>query len=135
MSASSRREFLFGAVALIGAGALLDRARPWAALMSVDRRGRAALRLSGVMSERGSAQAVGAAFLRDVAPYGTLGRLVDSLAAEVPVTTTQTDDDLRRALAARVAEDFADGRWVELDGWLVALTEARLCGIVALVDG
>jgi hypothetical protein len=134
MSARSRREFLFGAAALVGGGVLLDRVRPWAALMSVDRRGRSALRLSGLVSERGSAQTVGAAFLRDAGPPGTLGGLVESIAAEVPVAT-QADDDLRRALAERVAEDFADGRWVELDGWLVSLTEARLCGIVALVDG
>jgi hypothetical protein len=40
---------------------------------------------------------------------------------------------LHRALRARNSEDFAAGRVVRLDGWVLAATEARLCALAALV--
>jgi hypothetical protein len=41
-------------------------------------------------------------------------------------------DERRRRLAARVADDFAAGRVVELDGWVLAEAEAKLCALAAL---
>jgi len=35
----------------------------------------------------------------------------------------------RAQLAARVREDFAAGRIVMLDGWMLSATEARLCAL------
>jgi hypothetical protein len=40
--------------------------------------------------------------------------------------------DARRALAEAVSEDFRAGRTLELDGWLVSETEARLYALAAL---
>lgn len=39
---------------------------------------------------------------------------------------------LRALLAERQKRDFAEGRTVTIDGWILSVTEARLCAIVAL---
>jgi hypothetical protein len=36
------------------------------------------------------------------------------------------------ALRERIVDDFASGRTVRIDGWILAVTEARLCAAVAL---
>lgn len=40
--------------------------------------------------------------------------------------------DVRQVIARRVREDFRKGRVVRLQGWVVSLTEARLCALVTL---
>nr|WP_294550570.1 hypothetical protein [uncultured Rhodopila sp.] len=40
---------------------------------------------------------------------------------------------LRSGIAARRASDFAAGRITHLDGWVVALTEARAFALAALI--
>lgn len=39
---------------------------------------------------------------------------------------------LQKRLADSVASDFAEGRIIEVDGWLLAKTEAHLCAMAAL---
>ena len=41
---------------------------------------------------------------------------------------------LRSAVRAAVARDFAARRIVEIDGWLLAETESRLCALAALSE-
>ena len=41
-------------------------------------------------------------------------------------------DDLVSALRSKVGEDFRWSRLVSVEGWMLAETEARLCGLVAL---
>jgi hypothetical protein len=38
----------------------------------------------------------------------------------------------RPAIAARVRDDFANGRIVTVDGWMLSITEARLCALAYL---
>jgi hypothetical protein len=40
-------------------------------------------------------------------------------------------DDRRRWFAERVAADFGAGRIVEVDGWVLAESEAKLCALAA----
>ena len=61
-----------------------------------------------------ASRAIGAAYLR-AHPRDTLADA--HTAARLP----------RPHLAARVREDFAAGRVVMLDGWMLSVTEARLC--------
>ena len=42
-------------------------------------------------------------------------------------------DGLRKRLARQQRRDFAAGRMVNVDGWMLSLTEARACAIAALV--
>lgn len=41
----------------------------------------------------------------------------------------------RRHLARAVREDFASGRVAQVEGWVLARTEARLCGLAWVLDG
>jgi hypothetical protein len=41
---------------------------------------------------------------------------------------------LRRALALRTRRDFAEGRTVRVEGWILSRTEARLYAIASLIS-
>ena len=43
-----------------------------------------------------------------------------------------TDRELRQVVARAARQDFVDGRTTQLDGWVVSLTEARLCALSTL---
>jgi len=84
--------------------------------------------LSGLFTALPSARAIGAAYLRSCADDGLDAA---TLAAELPAEVTMTA--LRETVAARVRDDFATARVVNVDGWLLARTEARLCALAYLV--
>ena len=42
--------------------------------------------------------------------------------------------DLARAAEHAIRDDFDKGRTVDVDGWLLSTTEARVCALHALVD-
>jgi hypothetical protein len=46
--------------------------------------------------------------------------------------TTAEKAELRRALAARIRDDFDAECVVSVDGWVLSATEARLCALAAL---
>lgn len=80
-----------------------------------------------------SAAVLGRAYLKTVPNHrdaNYLAALLDELpeAAHGPAAR----GDLRRALARCRVADFAAGRTVAVDGWILARSEARLCAAVAL---
>jgi hypothetical protein len=40
-----------------------------------------------------------------------------------------TADDLKKVIRLRISDDFAAGRTVMLDGWVLSITECRLCAL------
>ncbi len=133
---SSRRQFL--AVGLgLGGSVLLGWLRPWRALVQIDAPS-LAVRLGRLLPHQQSARAVGLEYLRAAARANpTADDLVDLLANDVAgghhTLRSASDGELRKQLALRSQQDFAEERTVALDGWVAALTEARLCAIAALV--
>lgn len=83
-----------------------------------------------------SAAVVGNAFLRRHAGEADAQHLATSIAADLrcrgcdPRRVSRAR--LRRAIAEQVREDFAQNRVVDVDGWVLSSTEARLCGLAAL---
>jgi hypothetical protein len=77
-----------------------------------------------------SARAIGRAYIAAAPEEVDPGRLATLLGmrpgSDEPV------DALRWRIGARVRADFAAGRTVELEGWLLAESEARLCALLAL---
>lgn len=133
---SSRRQFL--AVGLgLGGSVLLGWLRPWRAIVQIDAPS-LAVRLSGLLPHQQSARAVGLEYLRAARADPTLDGLVDLLANDMPgrqhTLRGASDGELRKLLALRSQQDFAEERTVALDGWIASLTEARLCAIAALVS-
>jgi hypothetical protein len=81
--------------------------------------------LRSLFSQLPSARAIGAAYLREHPADAEM------LAADFP--TAPSAADLRSTVAARIRDDFAASRMVTVDGWMLAITEARLCALTYLV--
>ena len=103
--------------------------RPWTALVDVSPAGR----FAGLLADRGSAAAVGRAYLATTPSEARTDVLVSRLTASLERGTgSPGDDGLRRLLAMRIDRDFEEERVATLDGWVVSVTEARLCALCAL---
>lgn len=123
---ASRRRALQQLAALAGAFGLH---RPLTALAC--RQDREALEeaVADLLPARASAVAVGDAYLRRVPGEASAERLETLIlgstrAAGLPITPA----GLRR----RVERDFAEEKVVRLDGWLLSVTEVRLCAFACL---
>jgi hypothetical protein len=90
--------------------------------------------LSRLLGHRESAVVVGRAYLRLAPDARDPARLVDLLSASCDGLALDADvDTLRRRLGHRIRRDFTEDRVVDVDGWRLSLTEARLCGLAALL--
>ena len=131
----SRRRFLASAAA-IGASALVVKTQPWKALVAFVPVS-VAERLAGLIAHRDSARVVGRAYLDEVPAESSVSRLVDRIVADLPEGRRSlrdaSDADLRQLLAASIRADFEHDRIVEVEGWVLSPTEARLYALTALV--
>ena len=132
----SRRRFLATSITL--AALPLLSSVPW--LTRAPGRGTSATRviaaeLSGLVDARASARAVGEAYLALRLEERSADLLTESiladLASDVPWHALTTEQ-LRAFLVLRIQNDFARAMTVEIDGWMLSRTEARLCALVAL---
>ena len=130
----SRRRFLLAAAGL-AVPLALGRLRPWEALVEFDAPSLGA-RLAALLADLRSASAIGRDYLRAAPGEATVPVLVDAIASDVAggreALRTATDSEVRELLALRVLQDFEEERVVNLEGWIVAPTEARLCALAAL---
>jgi hypothetical protein len=131
----TRRRFL-ASVTAIAASALVVETQPWRALVAFAPVSLAE-RLAGLIAHRDSARAVGRAYLDGVPEESSVSRLVDRIAADLPegrrTVRDASEADLRQLLAASIRSDFEQDRIVEVDGWVLSPTEARLYALTALV--
>jgi hypothetical protein len=131
----SRREFLVVGVA-VGAPAALLPLRPWRALVQIEGSASPGARLSGLLEHRDSARVIGREYLRRIGGRPTTRALVDSITSGLPrrgrSLGAATDDELRGMLAVQIRRDFGEERTIALQGWIVSLTEARLCALAAV---
>jgi len=132
---TTRRRFLFTALGVGGALALTPL-KPWRALVEISDSPLAA-RLSGLLEHDQSAAAVGAEYLGQL-PHGEATRtaLVDAIISGLPggrrAIVEASASELRELLFDIVRRDFDEEVTVNLRGWIVSCTEARLCGLSAL---
>ena len=76
-----------------------------------------------------SARHVGQAYLRLNPEEADLSHLLEILGANT------AQPPLRPMLLAQLRQDFEAGRMVNVQGWMLAQTEARLCAVAALLEG
>jgi hypothetical protein len=92
--------------------------------------------LAGIFGRPASAARIGRAYLRDHPDQASLTRLVEALAAGWPGGAAQLERlstaQLRRRLDRTIRADFAAGRTVRVEGWVLAESEARLFGLTTL---
>jgi hypothetical protein len=129
----NRRQFL---VRGVGAWLLLGYRSKGAALASSDRPEVA--RWLAMLHRRESAAALGRIYLQRFpreADVEALRRALEARVSAIGAASAMDADDawqLRAAFAACNRDDFERGDTVELEGWVLARTEARLWALAAL---
>ena len=90
----------------------------------------------GALLDGEGARAVGREYLRAFPAEASRGVLAAHVVERLPggsrTLVTASDGRLRELLLGAAAADFGDLRTVELQGWVLARTEARLCALAAL---
>jgi hypothetical protein len=75
--------------------------------------------------------------LKSLPKEGNTGReiwnklLAEALCGTEPIKSAEA---MRRRIANRVRRDFANGAIVDVDGWLLSVTEARIYALIALTQ-
>lgn len=118
----SRRRFLFLATAGVG---VLACGQPHDPVEVADR----LVELAGSKEDWAR---IGRAYLQTDPPEADLARLTSELADTLDGPSFGTREELERRVARAIQADFAGGRLVEVGGWQLSLTEARLCAVTAL---
>ncbi|MGH3034538.1 MAG: hypothetical protein ACRDON_08280 [Gaiellaceae bacterium] len=126
-----RRTFLLGAAGL-GLSLAWRSLGAWPFLGTSASRSE---RLAGLLNHEESARIVGREYLRLVPAEASRGvltsRVVERLPGGFRTMDAVSDDRLRELLLRSTLEDFEEERIVELRGWVLSRTEARLCGLAA----
>jgi hypothetical protein len=122
----TRRAFLTGLAAGV-VGAALGLRLYWSGGSTT----REAGRLAGVLRHPDSAALLGRLYLDGNPREADATRLVTQIGA-MP-DSAATDEALRASLDERIRNDFINGDTVTVGGWLLSITEARLCALVSLL--
>lgn len=93
--------------------------------------------LEQLLSNRTSVVRVGTAYLstapEDADPNVAIDRMRRHGDALASALETGNPGRVRRLAARDMREDFAEGRIVKVDGWLLSQTEARLCALALML--
>lgn len=128
----TRRTFLAGLATGI-VGAAIGLRLYWSSGSAT----REAMRLAGVLRHPDGAALLGRLYLAESPREADAARLVALIGAALgpalkPVSAA-TDAALRAGLDERIRNDFIGGDMVMVGGWLLSITEARLCALVSLL--
>jgi hypothetical protein len=127
-----RRTFLLGAAGL-GLSLVSRSVGSWPFWQTSQSRSE---RLAELLKHEESARIVGREYLRVVPAEASRGVLTARVAERLPgglrTVDTASDGRLHELLLHSTVQDFEDERTVELRGWVLARTEARLCALAAL---
>ena len=89
--------------------------------------------LVGLFSKPESARLVGAEYLRAAKESGekAFSNISSTLKEKFSASyTNTTKEQLKKFFSARRMKDFEEGRIVEVQGWILSVTEAQLCAVV-----
>ena len=125
-----RRTFLhltaLGAVTALSSAAGLTSSGPTYAVPALDQS-----ELLGLMSAE-LVRVLGRRYRQVVPNENDVRALRAAIAARIPWTDTLTGS-LESAVLSLIQRDFAEGRTVVLDGWILSVTEARQCALHSLL--
>jgi len=93
-------------------------------------------KLSNFYIHKLSARVIGREYLRQIPDEANLERLVELLCSEKLLSKEKILHldltSLRKLLQSQQQQDFENGQIVRIHGWMLSLTEARLCAISAV---
>jgi len=96
-----------------------------------------ALKLANVFGNKKSAGVVGRAYLRSRLAESNISWLLEELLPANPEVYNSLQasslTQLKLYLLERRREDFRHNQVVNVDGWILSITEARLCALATLV--
>ncbi|MGB7931010.1 MAG: twin-arginine translocation signal domain-containing protein [Gammaproteobacteria bacterium] len=99
---------------------------------------REARRLADILRHPDSAAWLGRLYLDEKPREADAALLVTLIGAArgpaLPPASLAADEALRADLDERIRNDFIYGNTIAVDGWLLSLTEARLCALVSLLQ-
>ena len=127
---TTRRDFLQGSAAFFAAW-LLGACSPKAP----DSDTSATDRYDAFFSFRQAAEEIGHHYIDDYpaeALEDALKDMIDRSLGEVGSLTSADQEQLAELVRLAIRRDFKAGRTVTIDGWMLSVTEARLCALMAL---
>jgi hypothetical protein len=121
----------------LGAAVFMRRANVFGTTAASHAEDRLSSKLANFFHNKQSARAIGLEYLRLVPVEANARRLTQLICS----SWKQRYDELSNADAAKIKtillrqqrRDFENGRIVNLQGWILSQTEARLCALAALV--
>jgi hypothetical protein len=121
----------------LGAVLLLRRTDAFGTIISSSTDPWLSVKLASVFYNRKSATVIGLEYLRSTPDEAAVRRLTDLICSR----WQGRYDDIAHADTARIKElllrqqreDFDQGRIVNVQGWILSETEARLCALTALI--
>ena len=130
MTTPDRRRFLVG-LAVVGAAGLVPH-RAVAALAARAPRDLWTTRLAALVPHTASAIVVGREYLRVVPDAGRPAGLAALLWPGGSGREWEWDvEECRRRVDRQVRRDFDEGRIVTIEGWMLSVTEAQVCALLA----
>jgi hypothetical protein len=119
----TRREFLVGLFAAVVVGNVTKLLTPATTEETAEA-------LLSTLPNRASARAIGRVFLEERSEEGSRDRLIRKILGDDRGGGALADPGaLRVYLRDRIRLDFARSETIELDGWVLSLTEVRLCAL------
>jgi len=132
----SRREAIKFAVAAT-VTALVRAQLPGVAALQRTQEALLPARLAALLAHPESAKVIGGEYLLKYPQEADLDTLLDQIASRIVASDvglfTITDQHLREQLDGMIRADFAVDRIVKLRGWVLSVTEARLCALATLL--
>ena len=119
----TRREFLVGLFAAVVVGNVTKLLAPRTTEETAEA-------LLSTLPDRASARAIGRVFLEERSEERSRDRLIRKILGDDRDGSALADPGaLRVYLRDRIRRDFARSETIELDGWVLSLTEVRLCAL------
>jgi hypothetical protein len=129
----SRRRFFLN---FFGVGLTVLLVRPcivWTAVGKRTKLDPLSSRLKELLKHKESALSIGREYLRIVPNESNLKALLDFISSVCGQSVLDLDaQKLREYLRLRTRQDFEEGHVIRIHGWMLSITEARLCGLAAL---
>ena len=119
----TRREFLVGLFVAVVVGNVSKLLAPRTTEETAEA-------LLSTLPNRASARAIGRVFLEERSEEGSRDLLIRKILGDDRSGSALADPGaLRVYLRDRIRRDFARSETIELDGWVLSLTEVRLCAL------
>jgi hypothetical protein len=131
----NRRRFLVLTVTA-GGSLLVQASLPGAELGWRGRQSTLSVKLTGLLEHQDSARIVGSEYLarypQEADAHVLQERIVVGFAGGYGVLASANESTIRKLIGDRVRQDFETEQTVKLQGWILSVTEARLCALTLI---